>query len=76
MMSVSSVNSAGHTAAQAVLNAQAANQSARSADVDYKAQGVGRSAVKDADGDYKSSSPQAQSSDAVRAALTTLKAAD
>ncbi len=76
-MSVSSINSAGHAAAaQAAMNAQAANQNARATDGDYKTQGAGRSSVKDTDGDYKPSSPQAQSSSAVQAALTTLKAAD
>jgi hypothetical protein len=75
-MPVSSVDSSGQAAAVAALKAQAAAQNARAADGDYKTKGLGRSTVKDADGDYKPSSAQAKSSAAVQAALTTLKAAD
>jgi hypothetical protein len=71
-MSISSVSSASQAAA--LLKAQAASPSGRSADGDYKTKGVGRSTVKDADGDYRPSSPQAQSSRAVQAAVAILKA--
>lgn len=75
-MPVSSINSGGHAGAQAAQRAQAAAQNTRAADGDYKTQGASRSGVKDSDGDYKPSSPQAQSSSAVQAALTSLQAAD
>jgi hypothetical protein len=73
-MSVSSINSASQTAV--AQQTQAVSQNARAADGDYKAPGANRATDKDADGDYKPSSAQAQSSSAVQAALTTLKATD
>ncbi|SEE81262.1 hypothetical protein SAMN05444161_7265 [Rhizobiales bacterium GAS191] len=68
---VSAVNSA--SSAPAVQKAQVVSTNARAADGDYKTKGVGRSAVKDADGDYKPTSTQATSSSPVQAALTLLK---
>ena len=70
-MSVPSINSASNPAA--VSKTQAPSQNARAADGDYKAKGIGRSTVKDADGDYKPASAQAQSTPAVQSALTRLK---
>jgi hypothetical protein len=70
-MSVPSINSASNAAA--VSKTQAPLQNARAADGDYKTKGIGRSTVKDADGDYKPASAQAQSTAAVQSALTRLK---
>ena len=68
---VSSINSAG--SAPAVQKTAPVASNDRAADGDYKTKGVGRSAVKDADGDYKPTTTQAQSSAPVQAALTLLK---
>ncbi|MFI5012351.1 MAG: hypothetical protein ACHQAY_08390 [Hyphomicrobiales bacterium] len=68
---VSPISSA--SATSAAHKTQAASPNARAADGDYKTKGVGRSTVKDADGDYKPTTSQAKSSSAVQAAVTGLK---
>ena len=66
---VSAINSAGSAPA---APAPAVSHNARAVDGDYKTKGVGRSSVKDSDGDYKPTT-QAKSTTAVQAALTLLK---
>ena len=68
-MTISSTSSV--AAAPAAPKTSAVGQNARAADGDYLAAGPGRSAFKDADGDYKPIATQA--SNAVQTALTGIK---
>ena len=71
IMSVSPIRSVEH--APPVHNTQAPPKTQRAADGDYLTAGVGRSAVKDADGDYKPTTTAAKTSNSVQAAVSNLK---